>query len=109
MDAKVARITVRLTPRASRDEVVGFREARGGGGKPHGGADALGAVLVVRVTAPPAENRANQALCKLLARELGVAKGRVAVVSGGKSRDKTVEIEGVDAATVRDRLARQER
>lgn len=73
------RINVRLTPRASKNEVVGEREA----------------VLVVRVTAPPADNRANQGLCKLLAKELGIAKGRVAVVGGAKSRDKVIQVEGM--------------
>lgn len=60
--------------------------------------------LVVRVTAPPAENRANQVLCKLLARRLGVAKGRVAVVGGGKSRDKVVEVEGMGPGEAREKL-----
>jgi uncharacterized protein (TIGR00251 family) len=78
-----------LTPRASREQITGIKD------------DAL----QVRVTAPPAENRANQALCKLLARELGVARSKVVVVAGGKSRDKVVEITGLDAATVKARLA----
>lgn len=88
------RVKVRLTPRASRDEIAGLRD--GGEG-----------ALAVRVTAPPAENRANRALCKLIARELGIAKGRVVVVAGGKSRDKVVEIEGFDASAVREWLARR--
>lgn len=83
-----ARLKVRLTPRASRDEIAGVRDG----------------ALVVRVTAPPAENRANLALCKLLARRLGVAKGRVSVVGGGKSRDKVIEIAGVDAKDAQKRL-----
>lgn len=82
------RISVRLSPRASRDEIG---EVRNGS-------------LVVRVTAPPAENRANQGLCKLLARRLGLAKGQVAVTGGAKSRDKVVEVEGLDAGEVRSKL-----
>ena len=82
------RIRVRLSPRASREEVGGLRDG----------------ALVVRVTAPPAENRANQALVKLLARRLGVAKGRVAVVTGGKSRDKVVEVQGVAPGDARAKL-----
>lgn len=83
-----ARLKVRLTPRASREEVGGIREG----------------ALLVRVTAPPAENKANQALCKLLARHFGVAKGRVSVVGGGKSRDKVVEIGGSAAEEIRKKL-----
>ena len=73
------KVGVRVLPRASRDEIVGER----------------GGTLVVRLTAPPVEGRANEALCRLLAKRLGVAKGRVTVVRGASSRDKLVEIEGI--------------
>lgn len=86
-----ARIRVRLTPRASREEILGLRE---------GQEDAL----VVKVTAPPTEDRANQALCKLLARRIGIAKGRVSIAGGGKSRDKLVAVKGVGAAQLRAKL-----
>lgn len=76
-----ARIPVRLQPRASRDEIVGLRDG----------------VLVVRVTAPPVDGRANGALCKLIARRAGVAPSRVSVVRGERSRDKLVQVEGVEA------------
>lgn len=79
------RIKVRLTPRASRDEIAGFR-------------DGDGDALLIRVTAPPTENKANQGLCKLVAKQLGVAKGRVAVVGGAKSRDKILEVQGISVA-----------
>lgn len=82
------RIKVRLTPRASREEIGGVRDG----------------ALQVRVTAPPAENKANAALCKLLAKQLSVAKGRVSVVGGGKSRDKVVQVEGVGEGEVRAKL-----
>ena len=74
-----ARIKVRLQPRASRDEIVGLRDG----------------ILVVRVTAPPVDGRANAALCRLIARRAGVAASRVAVVRGERSRDKLVEVDGV--------------
>ena len=79
-----ALIRVRLQPRASREEVVGWRDG----------------VLIARVSAPPVDGRANAALGKLLARELGVAPSRVEVVRGERSRDKTVRVEGMDAASV---------
>jgi uncharacterized protein (TIGR00251 family) len=71
--------------RARRDEIAGER----------------GGVLLVRVTAPPVAGRANEAVRKLLARELGVPPGSVAVVRGKRSRDKLVEVEGMEADALR--------
>lgn len=83
-----ARFGVRVQPRASRSEIVGE----------HGGA------LRVRLSAPPVDGAANEALVALLAEALGVPRRAVRVLSGHASRGKTVEVEGVDAAAVR-RLA----
>jgi uncharacterized protein YggU (UPF0235/DUF167 family) len=58
----------------------------------------------VRVTAPPVDGRANDALRRLIARRAGVAPSCVTLVRGEKSRDKTLSVEGVDAATLRERL-----
>lgn len=82
-----ARITVRLTPRAARDEVAGFD----------------GDVLRVRVTAPPVDGRANDALVRLLAKRLGVRRGAVSVVGGRTSRRKVVAVDGLTAEEVRRR------
>ena len=71
---------VRLTPRASRDEIVGYSEG----------------VLRVKVTAPPVDGKANAALCKLLAKRLGVAPSRVRIERGAKARTKLVSVEGAD-------------
>jgi uncharacterized protein len=66
---------------------------------------------VIRVTAPPVDGKANDALCRFLARAAGVAPSRVRVVRGHASRDKVVRVEGVDdadalrAALLGDRLA----
>jgi uncharacterized protein len=81
----MGRLEVRVQPRARRDEIAGVR----------------GDALIVRVTAPPVEGRANTAVCKLLAKRLGVAPGSVAVVRGAGSRDKLVEIEGLDEDELR--------
>jgi hypothetical protein len=59
---------------------------------------------VIRVTAPPVDGRANQALCALIAKRAGVAPSRVEVVRGHSARDKVVRIQGVDLATVRNAL-----
>lgn len=86
MDLPLAtELTVRLQPRARRMEVVGER---------------AGAV-VIRVTAPPVEGRANEALCKLIAKRAGVARGQVAIVRGAGSRDKLVRVEGIAPAALR--------
>jgi uncharacterized protein (TIGR00251 family) len=79
--AAAGRIAVRLQPRASRDELLGLRDG----------------VLRARVTAPPVDGRANEALCRLIARAVGVAPGRVRVVRGDRSRDKLVEVDGIAA------------
>lgn len=87
-DASAVRFAVRLTPRASRDEVQGFE----------------GDVLRVRVTAPPVDGRANEALTRLLAARLGVANGAVEVVGGHTSRQKLVAVDGLTVDEVRSRL-----
>jgi uncharacterized protein (TIGR00251 family) len=81
----VGRLAVRVQPRARRDEIAGER----------------GGSLLVRVRAPPLEGKANAAVCRLIARRLGLAPGRVAVVRGVSSRDKLVEIEGIEADELR--------
>jgi hypothetical protein len=82
------RIRLHVHPRASRTEAAGL----------HGGA------LKVRLTAPPADGAANDALLRWLAEQLGVARGAVTLTAGAGSRSKTVEIAGADAADVRRRL-----
>jgi uncharacterized protein (TIGR00251 family) len=75
------RLDVYIQPRASRTELAGM----------HAG------VIKIRVAAPPVENAANRALIDFVAERLGVAKRCVRVVSGGASRRKTLEVDGVTA------------
>ncbi len=82
-------IAVRVTPRSSRDAIEGV--------------DTQGE-LRVRVTAPPADGAANQAVAKLLAKALGVPKSAVTLVSGASNRHKRFRIDGRDAAAVEARL-----
>jgi uncharacterized protein (TIGR00251 family) len=77
-----------VQPRAARDEIVGEREG----------------ALIVRLTAPPVEGKANDALCRLLARRLGVAGSRVTVVRGARSRSKAVRVEGLSGAEIAQKL-----
>src|SRR5512145_2507637 len=82
------RLTVEVRPRAGRDEIVGWR----------------GAVLRVRVTAPPADGAANEAVRTLLAERLGCARSRVEIVRGQTARTKVVRVAGLDRGTVAARL-----
>jgi uncharacterized protein YggU (UPF0235/DUF167 family) len=59
-----------------------------------------GAVLI-RVTAPPVDGKANDALCRLIAKKAGVAPSRVSVIRGHTARDKVLEVDGVDKADLR--------
>jgi uncharacterized protein len=61
--------------------------------------------VVVRVTAPPVDGKANAALCVFVAKRAGVPPSHVQVVKGMTSRDKVVRVEGVDAAALRTALA----
>ena len=81
-------LRVRVQPRASRDALSGEREG----------------ALVVRLTAPPVEGAANEALARFLGKALGVAPSAVRVVSGATGRNKVVRVAGLDAATARERL-----
>lgn len=56
--------------------------------------------IVARVAAPAREGRANKALCRLVAQQLGVAPSSVAIVRGARSREKLIRVEGIDQAAV---------
>ena len=88
---EIARVTVRLTPRADRDAIVGFE------------GDAAD-VLRVRVTAPPVDGRANAALVRVLAERLGVPPSAVRIVAGQGARTKVVAVDGLALAALRARL-----
>ena len=86
MSTRETIIAVRAQPGARRTEIVGIRDG----------------VLVARVGAPALQGRANEALCRLLARSLGVRRSQVSVVRGEGSRDKLVRVEGVGRADIDD-------
>lgn len=72
-------IEVHAQPGARRSEIVG----------PHG------AALKIRIAAPPADGRANGALCEFLAERLGLPRGAVSLVRGESSRRKRVRVTGL--------------
>ncbi len=59
-------------------------------------------MLVVRLTSPPVEGAANSALVKLLAKKLGIARGRLEIVTGKRSRSKIVQIDGITQDRLRE-------
>ena len=82
--ASGVRFAVRVQPRASNAGVDGV----------HGDA------LKVRLTAPPVDGAANEALVALLAEQLAVPRRAVRIVSGLQSRAKVVEVDGIGAEQV---------
>lgn len=66
-----------MQPRASRDEVVGVQGGR----------------LKVRIAAAPVDSAANSRLKEFLAKEFGVARGRVRLISGEAHREKRVAVD----------------
>jgi len=64
-----------------------------------------GSAWKVRVAAPPEDGRANAAVIRLLADAVGVPTRDVAILAGHASRDKTVELSGIDELETERRLA----
>ncbi|MDP0498771.1 MAG: DUF167 domain-containing protein [Verrucomicrobiota bacterium JB022] len=85
----MASLSLRVVPNASRSEVVGWM--------------ADGA-LKVKVQAPPEDGKANQQVCAVLAKALGLGKRDVSIVTGEKNRSKTVELTGITLDEVHERL-----
>ena len=78
------RIAVKATPNARADEIRGF----------------AGDVLLVRLKAPPVDGKANEALVRLVAERLGLPRAAVSLARGASSRNKLLDIAGLDRATV---------
>jgi uncharacterized protein len=76
-----ALLEVRVVARSRKQEISGFLED----GK-----------LKIRLTAPPVEGKANQALIQLLSEVLQLPKSKIEITSGIHNRDKRLEISGVD-------------
>jgi uncharacterized protein (TIGR00251 family) len=90
--APAVSLSIRIQPRASRNEIV---RQEGGG-------------LKIRLTAPPIDGAANEALVKFLADALSVSRSRVEIVSGHTSREKIVRITGMNEAQVTEVLNRED-
>jgi uncharacterized protein (TIGR00251 family) len=86
---KGSALAVRITPRASRDEIS---EILSDG------------TVKIRLTAPPVEGKANTALVDFLADVMGIPASRIEIVAGKSGRDKLVSILDLDAETVHQRI-----
>ena len=75
-------VTLRVTPRADRTEVVGRR---------------TDGVIAVRVTAAPADGKANAAVIKAIADALGTRPSGLSLVSGHTGRDKRIQVDSLTA------------
>lgn len=86
-DGPEVRFSVRVTPRAGGDAIVGVEAG----------------VLRVRVAAPPVEGAANVAILRAVAEALGLPVGSVRLVRGARSRDKVIGVTGrsTEAITAR--------
>ena len=82
------RLHVRVQPRASREEVAGV----------------AGDTIRVRLTAPPVDGAANEALVRFLADRLRVSRSAVAVVAGQSGRTKLVAVSGISPEEAAGRL-----
>jgi len=82
-------LAVKLQPRASKNEIGG----------------ALGEELRIKVTAPPVDAAANEALLRLLAETLGCSRSKVELVRGHTSRHKTIKLHGMTAEAAAAKLS----
>ncbi len=86
---KGAALAIRVTPRASRNEIA---EVLADG------------TIKIRLTAPPVEGKANEALVKFLAEVLEVPPTAIEIIAGTTGRDKLVSILDLDAETAHSRI-----
>lgn len=83
-------LSIKLQPRASANEI----------------GEAMGNELRVKVTAPPVDSAANEALVRLLAETLDCARNKVELVRGETSRHKVIRLQGMTAQYVIKRLGK---
>jgi len=81
-------IKIKLLPRSSRNEIIGKEND----------------VIKMKLTAPPVKGKANMALVSFLAKKLGVPKRDILIVSGERSRNKSLKINGLSFEEVMGRL-----
>lgn len=86
---KGAALAIRVTPRSSRNWIVGVMDD---------------GTVKVNLTAPPAEGKANEALIKLLADALDIAPSKLEIIAGATGREKLISILDLTADEVNDKI-----
>jgi uncharacterized protein (TIGR00251 family) len=81
-------LEVKVQPRASRNRIEGVEEGR----------------LKIKVTVPPEGGKANKKVVELLSKTLRVPSSGIEIVRGETGRIKLIRIEGVDVATLQEKL-----
>jgi uncharacterized protein (TIGR00251 family) len=81
-------VALHIQPRASRNEIVGLQ----------------GGALKVRLTSPPVEGAANKLCCEFIAKLCGIAKSKVSLLSGERSRQKRLLVFGIKSDVVQSAL-----
>ena len=86
---KGSALAVRVTPRASRNEIVELLDD---------------GTIKVRLASPPTDNEANDTLIEFLSQILGVPRSRLDIVAGLTGRDKLISVVDMDADTAHKRI-----
>ena len=86
---KGSALAVRVTPRASRNEIVELLDD---------------GTIKIRIASPPSDNEANETLIEFLSQILGVPKSRLDIVAGITGRDKLISVVDMDADTANQRI-----
>ncbi|HEX2990586.1 MAG TPA: DUF167 domain-containing protein [Anaerolineales bacterium] len=86
---KGSALAVRVTPRASRNEIVELLDD---------------GTIKVRIASPPTDNEANDTLIEFLSQILGVPRSRLDIVAGLTGRDKLISVVDMDADTAHKRI-----
>ncbi len=78
-------LKIHVIPRSSKNEIIGWRND----------------ILCIKITAPPVDGAANSAIIKFLADALKIRRSQLELVSGEKSREKSIRIAGLTGSEVR--------
>ncbi len=84
----MATLRIRVNPGASRNRVEGYDDG----------------VVRLRVTAPPDAGKANAAVTELLSNFLGISRSRLKIVRGAASRNKVLEVTGLESPVLEELL-----